>query len=256
MRSSAFSAEDLINPSPVQTKNRSIDRSPRRPSACQHGRKPHRRHRREEEVERPRKRLRTRSAVEFYSGSNLERIHLRHQEEYINLKKLGTGGQDTAHLLKALGSTFWRNVCKVILKTNYYRNRCEEFFFLRGTLPRNPHIINLQSALLSSVQTNLYLEYYSSCDHDAFTLKYHKHTRPILESLLWHLFFQLSEALTSIHHGRDHKFLNKRPKSWRSVIHRDIKPANILLQRAPRDLDHPGPEPYPRIVLADFGLAA
>ncbi|KAL9031098.1 MAG: hypothetical protein Q9180_006838, partial [Flavoplaca navasiana] len=35
----------------------------------------------------------------------------------------------------------------------------------------------------------------------------------------------------------------------------DIKPCNIFLQRAPPHPDHPGPEPYPKIVLADFGLA-
>ena len=59
------------------------------------------------------------------------------------------------------------------------------------------------------------------------------------ESLIWHVFIQLAEALDAMH--------NRGPER---VIHRDVKPENIFL-KSPYRPNHS----YPTVKLGDYGLA-
>ncbi|KAL8644478.1 MAG: hypothetical protein Q9210_007235 [Variospora velana] len=222
----------------------------------------------ENEPERPTKRPRheerldfammshePRLGKKFYGGPRLERLYLDQQESYTPVKRLGTGGQGAAHLVKTqrTGSLV---VCKIIPHHRNEKYWQSELFFLRDALPPHARIINLQSALVSPSKTQLYLDYCSGGDLASFIEGYHFKlaNASIPEAFIWHAYLQLSEGLAFIHHGYDHT--KKRTLvDWLPVIHRDIKPANILLQRAPFSPDHPGIEPYPRLILADFGLA-
>ena len=70
------------------------------------------------------------------------------------------------------------------------------------------------------------------------------------ESFLWHVFTQLAEALAYLHEGYTRYERSWPPDGWRRVVHCDIKPDNVLL-RKPRTSE----QPYPDVVLADFGYA-
>lgn len=206
----------------------------------------------------------------FYGGPDLKSIDPSLQEQYILKRSLGTGGQGTAYLLQSR-RTESLVVCKVIPHTRSYRKEKSELCFLRDALPAHPRIIGLRSALVTPLQTQLYLDYCSGGDLTSFIEAYESHPQPhglgqyqthsrsyIPESFIWHTFLQLTEALAFSHHGYNRNAPSSRqmnPDKWLGVIHRDIKPSNIFLQRAPSHPDHPGPEPYPKIVLGDFGLA-
>ena len=174
---------------------------------------------------------------------------------YIEIKKLGQGGQGTAYLIKD-GTTGEFAVKKVTLDSKYRYLPHDELFFLRDALAPNPRIINLKTAHITQKQTELYLEFCSGGDLSEMMYNYFDHNVAIPEAFIWHVFLQLAQALLYIHHGIDYRFPGQPPrKGFLSVIHRDIKPANIFLDRAIYNPDHPGPELYPRVVLADFGLA-
>ncbi|KAI4103127.1 MAG: hypothetical protein L6R37_004013 [Teloschistes peruensis] len=212
----------------------------------------------------------------FFAGDDLIRTDQRDQDKYERIKTLGRGGQGTAHLLKSC-TTGTLIVCKVIYKDKkqyqdwFAYKRGDELFFLREALRPNPRIISLYSALTSPSSIQLYLEYCDGGDLSSLIRKFHRRyneeTREweyyrIPESFIWHVFLQLAEALAYIHHGRDHRDPNTQPsnKDWLSVVHRDIKPHNVLLRRNSAS-DNPvhaathGEEPYPNIILADFGMA-
>ncbi|KAL8951819.1 MAG: hypothetical protein Q9222_002235 [Ikaeria aurantiellina] len=203
----------------------------------------------------------------YIGGEYLERLDQRRQEQYVPLKVLGTGGQGSVHLLRARRSGELV-ACKVIPSRPADALHQSELSFLRDALPAHPRIIKLRSALISPFQTQLYLDYCDGGCLGSFVDKFRYHSsyeiqaracapKRIPEAFIWHAFLQITEALAYIHTGldRDNPAQHQCPDKWLSVIHRDIKPGNILLQRAPCHPDHPGLEPYPRIVLADFGLA-
>ncbi|KAL9582544.1 MAG: hypothetical protein Q9212_003239 [Teloschistes hypoglaucus] len=212
----------------------------------------------------------------FFAGNNLARTDQQKQDTYDQIKTLGRGGQGTAHLLKSR-TTGALLVCKVIYKEikhhqdHFAYKRGDELFFLRNALLPNPRIINLHSALTSSTQIQLYLEYCDGGDLSSLIRKFHHRynheTREwdyyrIPECFIWHVFLQLAEALAYIHHGRDHRDSSTQPsnKDWLSVVHRDIKPHNILLRRNaasanPAHAAAHNEEPYPNVILADFGMA-
>ncbi|KAL8712748.1 MAG: hypothetical protein Q9220_002956 [cf. Caloplaca sp. 1 TL-2023] len=205
----------------------------------------------------------------YIGGEYLERLDQRQQEQYVPLKVLGTGGQGSVHLLKTRRSGELV-ACKVIPARPADAYHQSELSFLRDALPAHPRIIKLRSALISPFQTQLYLDYCDGGCLGSFMKKVRHHNdleiedpnamydpQRVPEAFIWHAFLQISEALAYIHTGldRDNPVNHQCPDKWLSVIHRDIKPGNVLLQRRPCHPDHPGPEPYPRIVLADFGLA-
>ncbi|KAL8755992.1 MAG: hypothetical protein Q9184_004640 [Pyrenodesmia sp. 2 TL-2023] len=202
-----------------------------------------------------------RTGKKYYGGPNLERFAFSEKEHYTAIKRLGAGSEGTAHLVK----NRWSGavvVCKVIPHLNNHNHAESELFFLRDALYHHSRIINLQSALISPSQTELYLDYCDGGDMATFIEANHWKLKDayIPEAFVWHAFLQLSEALAFIHYGFDRNapFVSGKPElpdQWLPVIHRDIKPANILLQRARFNPDHPGLEAYPRLVLADFGLA-
>ena len=69
------------------------------------------------------------------------------------------------------------------------------------------------------------------------------------ESFVWCIFFQLADVLAYLHEGFDYRNPFSAPLNWQPVIHCDIKPENVFLRENPRD------NPYPDIVLGDFGFA-
>ncbi|KAL8630079.1 hypothetical protein Q9189_004215 [Teloschistes chrysophthalmus] len=212
----------------------------------------------------------------FFAGDHLARTDQHDQDKYRHIKTLGRGGQGTAHLLKSR-TTGALIVCKVIYKDQrHYQDhfaykRGDELYILRDALLPNPRIISIHSALTSSTHIQLYLEYCDGGDLSSLIRKFHHRwnheTREwnyhrIPEAFIWHVLLQLAEALAYIHHGRDHRDLNTQPanKDWLSVIHRDVKPHNVFLRRNARS-NNPAhaaahdEEPYPNVILADFGLA-
>ncbi|KAH0563068.1 hypothetical protein GP486_002362 [Trichoglossum hirsutum] len=74
-----------------------------------------------------------------------------------------------------------------------------------------------------------------------------RHNYRLPEHFIWHAFCSLSCGLAYMHYGIT-DYRSSRPAHWRRIVHRDIRPANILLKS---DRHHR----YPRVLIADFGLA-
>ncbi|KAL8864821.1 MAG: hypothetical protein Q9174_007207, partial [Haloplaca sp. 1 TL-2023] len=83
--------------------------------------------------------------------------------DYIEVKKLGQGGQGTAYLVQN-GTTGEFAVKKVTLNAKYKDLQHDELYFLRDALAPNPRIINFKTAHVTQRQTELYLEFCSGGD--------------------------------------------------------------------------------------------
>ncbi|KAL9039858.1 MAG: hypothetical protein Q9214_004706, partial [Letrouitia sp. 1 TL-2023] len=222
---------------------------------------------------------------QYYSGPSLEPTAWDYFPSHRWVKHLGTGGEGSAHLLER---EYDKQVvcCKVIPRHSRHAPViAKELTIVKDLLGHHDRIIQIHAAIASPRQTEIYMDYCDGGDlHQLISNYYFNpcHTpASIPESFIWHAFGQLAEALLYIHHGVSPSDLPKQrhhlPPSgdgvynssssssssssifradWLSVIHRDIKPANILLRHAPYSASHhPGPQPYPRLVLSDFGLA-
>ena len=84
----------------------------------------------------------------------------------------------------------------------------------------------------------------------------------IPEAFIFKVFKQLASVVEFLHAGFNRDYVEaSEPKKYQrpslpGIIHRDIKPENILLRATKRpSVMAPDLEPYPDMVLADFGLA-
>ncbi|KAJ9664911.1 hypothetical protein H2201_004963 [Coniosporium apollinis] len=117
-------------------------------------------------------------------------------------------------------------------------------------LRRHDHIVGYLGAFNRAPipsRATILLEYCSGGDLHDLTLSYRRSGVSIPEPFLWHVFRQLSQALTFLHSGN----ATSHPGEY-SLIHRDIKPENVPLAGK---FVPDSPYPYPSVKLADFGLA-
>ncbi|PSN68141.1 kinase-like protein [Corynespora cassiicola Philippines] len=71
----------------------------------------------------------------------------------------------------------------------------------------------------------------------------------IPEALILHVFESLAKALHCCHTGEGGNSIPNNGEVWDAVMHRDVIPSNVFLTVSDQS------EPYPRIVLGDFGCA-
>ncbi|KAL8816916.1 MAG: hypothetical protein Q9191_008243 [Dirinaria sp. TL-2023a] len=158
--------------------------------------------------------------------------------------------------------------------------------FIEGYIPANH---NGQAQLVmefcdrGSLQDLIrkYIKYNAALPQDALEDAW------IPEAFIWHAFESLMSALAYIHHGvagndKSVPSVPKEVEAWPLILHRDIKPDNIFLKSVPSN-SFPSPhfppphfphmqsghvppqnftnyapnsiQPYPRVILADFGVA-
>ena len=194
---------------------------------------------------------------------------------YDRMTVLGHGGNGKVFLLSDDDKPSQKLVCKVVsgsavIHKRYKRDReknpfkslklQEEVELCRLDILREYHFLNthaheriMQVFSYQEVGSNyqIYMPYCDSGDLSTLTLYYQQVLRQrVPEDLIWHIFIQLSEGLSYLHHGYDK---TKNPPShlsrnWRSYIHADLKPSNIFLRSNPYH-----PKSYPNLVIGDFG---
>ena len=166
------------------------------------------------------------------------------------VRRIGQGSEGTCHLLQSKDTGKYL-VRKMVTTFRMDGDLPREVKILRDKLDPHRHIVYLFDWAFE-VDDNrhrslsLLFEYYSGGDLSRYG------SGGTEESFLWHVFRQMAEALAYLHHGY---ILNAPrgswpPSRWQRVVHRDIKPDNIFL-RKPRTLE----DPYPDVVLGDFGFA-
>lgn len=166
------------------------------------------------------------------------------------IKPIGSGGEGDCYLLQ------YQPTNKLIVGKRVYhprrtsKNVPTEVEILHRVLPPNKRIVNLLAFNLEP-GIELYFEHYAGGDLEKFMTTFTRQKVRIPEAFIWHVLYQLSDALMLLHHGYNTDCDVQTP-NWRRMLHRDIKPANIFL-RLPASESEKGA--YPDIVLADFGLA-
>ena len=98
-------------------------------------------------------------------------------------------------------------------------------------------------------RASIFMEYCDLGTLDSVLDDHHSARRRLSEAWVWDIFKQLVNALGYIHWGiRNAIAGGHEDPSWVGIIHRDIKPSNVFLCSE-------GGEPFPRVVLGDFGCS-
>ena len=93
---------------------------------------------------------------------------------------------------------------------------------------------------------SIYMGFCESGSLDDCLEKYHRAGLGIDEGFIWNTFIQLANAIGYLQYGiHDTAAGTPRSPHWRKIVHRDIMPRNVFLKQRN--------QPYPRIVLGDFG---
>ena len=165
---------------------------------------------------------------------------------YYEIKVLGVGGQGECHLVerRSDGKRFVRKVSHTYSKTS--RGQPLEARILQEILGHHKRSIKLiEYAIVEDYLITIY-DFYPGGDLLS-CLPYRNQKQS--ESFVWWIFLQLADVLAYLHEGFDYKDPYSAPRDWQPVIHCDIKPENVFLREHPRD------NPYPNVVLGDFGFA-
>ncbi|KAI9730533.1 MAG: hypothetical protein M1834_005774 [Cirrosporium novae-zelandiae] len=187
---------------------------------------------------------------------------------YRPVVQLGRGGQATVDLM------IHRKTRELYARKTFHSVEMEPgvdmprelYFLLEFLQPSHPNIVQLHEGFTANLDTidrqcELVLDWCDGGDlchlidrYICHNKTHHYGFKPIPETFLWQVFFQLIEALAYLHSG----YLpgNPNPSSsdpdcisgWRGLLHNDIKPENIFLKFVPG-------QKYPQVKLGDFGLA-
>ena len=165
---------------------------------------------------------------------------------YREIKALGTGGQGECHLVerRSDGRKFVRKVSHTFPITS--SGQPLEARILQEVLGQHKRAIKLVEYTVAEDYLITIYDFYPG--GDLLPCLPRRNERQS-ESFVWCIFFQLADVLAYLHEGFDYKNPFKAPLNWQPVIHCDIKPENVFLREHPRD------NPYPNVVLGDFGLA-
>lgn len=165
------------------------------------------------------------------------------------INPVGGGGESNCYVLERL-PTKQRIVAKIIhqrrLRSNFIPR---EVGILHRILPKNKRITNLLAFSLDT-NTEIYFEYYAGGDLEKLLRAFEQHKAPVPENFIWHVLYQLSDALMLLHHGYNLSGCDTPAPGWQPLVHSDIKPANILIRLPPPGSDQGA---YPDMVLGDFG---
>ena len=165
---------------------------------------------------------------------------------YREIKALGKGGQGECYLVerRSDGKKFVRKVSHTFLETS--NGQPVEARILQDVLGQHTRAIKLiEYALAEDCLITIY-DFYPGGDLlSCLPNKYDRQS----EKFVWCVFFQLADVLAYLHEGFDYQDPYSTALDWRPVVHCDIKPENVFLRENRHD------NPYPNIVLGDFGLA-
>ncbi|KAL2044161.1 hypothetical protein N7G274_002866 [Stereocaulon virgatum] len=171
------------------------------------------------------------------------------------VKKIGEGAQGECFLMES-PSTGQRFVLKRGSRRTmpFMKNQPLEALILNQVLGRHKRLINLidwelvPASFDADSQVIMMYNYYAGGD---LAKVVPERGGSLSEKFLWHIFLQLADGLSWLHYGVDSTNPDDKPPSgWHQVIHRDVKPANVFLSKHPSQNN-----PYPSVVLGDFGLA-
>ena len=165
---------------------------------------------------------------------------------YREIKVLGSGGQGECHLVerRSDGRKFVRKVSHTFPITS--NEQPLEARILQEVLGQHKRSIKLIEYAVAEDYLITVYDFYPG--GDLLSCLPNKNARQS-ESFVWCIFFQLADVLAYLHEGFDYKNPFSAPRDWQPVIHCDIKPENVFLREHSRD------NPYPNVVLGDFGLA-
>ena len=187
--------------------------------------------------------------------SGLRRSSSGEAEEYKELGQIGHGGFGNCFLLERTTDKALR-VCKVQVREDFDNDEVPiEVNILRDMLPRHDRILRLHDCILQPTTVQLYYEYYSEGDLGQLIRRYNDQWQDFPESFLWHVYLQLTDALSFLHFGYTQTQPSQLSSEWTSIIHGDIKDKNVFLGPPDPSSTNPLARQYPSLVLGDFGMA-